>query len=322
MSTDHLAKGLALSKDRRPIKLSIAVITYNHGSFIRQALESVLAQQVNFPYEIVIAEDCSTDNTRAIVMEFCQQHSENIIPIFQERNVGMMRNLSSALATCRGEYVALLEGDDYWICAKKLQRQVDFLDRDPEYAICCHRVRMVDETGAGRNEIWPSRKAGSYSIRELILENFLPNCSAVMYRSACLSAFPDWFFDFEFCDWPLHILVSRSGKIRLFDDVMGVYRLHARSLYSSRQGASRKDIMIPMFKALDRHLNFQYTDLISEAIATFYFDMAIMERLNGNRLATLAFLTASVRNGKLRMAGRWRSIRALLVYSLFGYKPR
>jgi glycosyltransferase involved in cell wall biosynthesis len=321
MVTYHPVTALSVPKDRPPVKLSVAVVTYNHESFIRQAIESALAQRVKFEYEIVVANDCSIDGTRAIVEDCCRLYPNRIVPISQEHNVGMVRNLSAALAACRGEYVALLEGDDYWTCAEKLQRQVDFLDQHPDYAICCHRVRMSDETGEGRNGIWPSHNAGSYGMQDLIQENFMPNCSAVMYRSAFLGPFPEWLFDFEFCDWPLHILVARSGKIELFDEVMGTYRLHSGSLYSSLQGATKKAILIPMFKTLDRHLNFLYTDLIARSISTIYFDMAIFERLNGSRLSTLKYLASSIRNGRLRMAGRWRALMALLAYSFFGYRP-
>jgi glycosyltransferase involved in cell wall biosynthesis len=321
MVTSHPLTALSTQENRPTVKLSVAVVTYNHEFFIRQAIESALAQHVKFEYEIVVANDCSTDGTAAIVENLCREHPNRIVAVSQERNVGMMRNLCAALAACRGEYIALLEGDDYWTCPDKLQRQVDFLERHPDYAICCHRVHTTDEMGEGRNEIWPLHDAGSYLMQDLILENFIPNCSAVIYRSACIAAFPDWFFDFEFCDWPLHILVARSGKIELCDEVMSNYRLHPRSLYSFRQGASRKKILVPMFKALDRHLDLQYTDLISQAIASFYFDMAIIERLRGDRLSTSEYLQAAIGGGKLRTAGRWRALRALLAYTVFGYKP-
>src|SRR5580700_2569655 len=109
------------------MKLSVAMITYNQERFIRQAIESVLAQKVNFDFEIVIGEDCSTDGTRAVVMDFHRRHPERIVPILRPRNIGPMRNIESTLAACRGQYLSIPEGDDYWTSADKIQKQVDFL---------------------------------------------------------------------------------------------------------------------------------------------------------------------------------------------------
>src|ERR1700676_4069851 len=102
------------------MKLSVMMITYNHERFIAQAIESVLAQRVNFDYEIVIGEDCSTDRTRNIVMDFHRRYPDRIVPLLRRYNLGGPENLIATLASCGRQYVALLEGDDYWTCADKL----------------------------------------------------------------------------------------------------------------------------------------------------------------------------------------------------------
>ena len=104
------------------MKLSVMMITYNHEKFIAQTLESVLAQKVNFDYEIVIGEDCSTDRTREILMDFYRRYPKRIVPLLRDKNIGAMRNMEATLAACKGNYLALLEGDDYWTCPEKLQR--------------------------------------------------------------------------------------------------------------------------------------------------------------------------------------------------------
>src|SRR5271167_3774085 len=103
------------------MKLSVMMITYNHEGFIAQAIESVLAQRVNFDYEIVVGEDCSTDRTRDILMDFHRQYPDRIVPLLRNQNIGAMRNAEATLAACRGQYLALIEGDDYWTCEDKLQ---------------------------------------------------------------------------------------------------------------------------------------------------------------------------------------------------------
>ena len=190
------------------MKLSVAMITYNHKRFIGQAIESVLAQKVNFDYELVIGEDCSTDGTRSVILDFQRRYPERIVCLLRERNIGAMRNLSGTIAACRGQYLAILEGDDYWSCTSKLQKQVDFLDAHPDWAICCSRAEVRNEddmhfsklrvqTGA----VFPARPdstrpnaqdvsgllpavpraAGTYTLEDLLPENFIPTCT-VLYR--------------------------------------------------------------------------------------------------------------------------------------------
>src|SRR5690349_6525722 len=114
-----------------PVKVSVAMISYNHERFIAQAIESVLSQRVKFPYEIVIGDDHSTDATPSIIADFHRRYPDKIVPFLREKNLGMAPNFMQILASCGGQYVALLEGDDFWTSKDKLQRQVDFLDANP-----------------------------------------------------------------------------------------------------------------------------------------------------------------------------------------------
>jgi glycosyltransferase involved in cell wall biosynthesis len=304
------------------MKLSGVIITYNHDRFIEQTLRQALAQRVNFDYEIIVADDCSTDRTREIILDFCDRHPGRIVPILRDRNGGPV-NLIEAMASCHGQYIALIDGDDYWVCEYKLQRQVDFLDQHRDYALCCHRVQVRDETGEGRDGIWPHPDfaAGTYTIEDLIAGNFIPTCS-VMYRSECIGSLPDWFVDVSPRDWVRHILAARSGKIQLMDEAMAVYRMHSGGMWTSGRAIDQKHDMLRMMAALDRYMDFQYTDAIQRWRAVCFFDMAIIERLNGNRMATLKYLATSLRSGKLSLAGRWRSLAALLAFSLFTIKRK
>ena len=110
---------------------SVAVLTYNHEAHIRQCLDSILAQVIDFPYEIVVVDDCSTDSTRDILREYAQAHAQIRLHLNSE-NQGISRNNNLILSLCQGTYVAMLEGDDYWMDPNKLQRQVDFLNDNAE----------------------------------------------------------------------------------------------------------------------------------------------------------------------------------------------
>jgi glycosyltransferase involved in cell wall biosynthesis len=112
--------------------VSIKMITYNHAPFIAQAIEGVLQQKTNFPFELVIGEDCSTDGTREIVFDYKEKFPDIIRVITSEKNVGMKKNSLRVLNACRGKYFAFCEGDDYWQNPDKMQKQVDYLESHPE----------------------------------------------------------------------------------------------------------------------------------------------------------------------------------------------
>ena len=129
-------------------KLSVIFITYNHVKYVEKALRSVLAQKTDFPFEVVIGDDCSTDGTREILENIAREYPNQVKLFSREENTGGRPTLNVYETTqrCTGEYLAYLEGDDYWTDNDKLQKQVDFLEKHPEYMACTHTMRMVDET--------------------------------------------------------------------------------------------------------------------------------------------------------------------------------
>ena len=129
--------------------LSVVTITYNHAPYIAKCIEGVLMQQVNFPMEFIIAEDCSTDGTRAICEEYAKKYPDLIRLLPSEGNMGAVMNEQRAFEAARGKYIATCEGDDYWTDPLKLQKQVDFLESHPECTASFHRFRQYDEK---RNE--------------------------------------------------------------------------------------------------------------------------------------------------------------------------
>ena len=301
------------------MKLSVAMITYNHSRFIAQAIDSVLAQKVNFDYEIVVGEDNSTDGTRDIILDFHRRYPNRIVPLLRDRNLGAMRNFKETLTACRGEYVALLEGDDYWTHDRKLQTQIDFLDSEKEYAICCARAELLDETGRARAKIHPTIPCGSYTVLDLFETNWVVTCTAI-YRWGAIAAFPDWILSLKMGDWPLHILVARSGKIRLMDEVLGVYRLHPAGAWSSLSQAEQLLATRQMLTVLDEHLHFQYTDQIRRTLARLDLDLAVIARAggSGSRAETAARVLSCLRNGGLRLPGSQRLLAGLGAFALIG----
>lgn len=112
--------------DSNRITVTIISLTYNHEKYIAQALESILMQKVNFTYEIVVGEDCSKDRTREILIQYAEKHPDKFHLLLHEKNIGAAKNQNKVFENCKGKYIAMLEGDDYWTDPYKLQKQVDF----------------------------------------------------------------------------------------------------------------------------------------------------------------------------------------------------
>ena len=257
------------------MKVSVCMITYNQQKFITQAIESVMMQETNFNYELVIGEDCSTDKTREICIEYHKKYPDKIRLLLHERNLGMMQNFVQTFQACQGQYVALLEGDDYWTAPHKLQEQVNFLDTYPDYAICCTRAMAFAEDRSRQTYYIPpdEYRKDTLTIKDLLRVNLIATCS-VMFRNGLLSSFPDWFFSLRMGDWPLHIMNAQHGKIGYIDELMAAYRIHAGSNYSNRSLVENLHNNIDFYKIINVHLNFKYKLLISGMLAQTYQALA------------------------------------------------
>jgi len=299
------------------MKVSVMMITYNHERFIAQAIESVLAQRVNFDYEIVIGEDCSTDGTRAVIMDFHRRYPSRIVPLLREKNIGGARNIELTLAACRGQYVAMLEGDDYWTCEEKLQRQVDFLDANPDYAICCHRVQIFDEIGTNRASIFPSRAPGTYTLDDLLKGNFIMTGTTVFRRNS-LGPLPPQFQKLAPLDWTRLAMIARHGKIELMDDAMAVYRMHSGSIWSSMSRLTRLEESSQMLETLDKQLGYKYTSTIRKTLCGFYLETASIARQEGKRLRTAKYVISCIRKGGWHLPDGDRLLAGLAAYALIG----
>jgi glycosyltransferase involved in cell wall biosynthesis len=252
------------------MKVSVLVMTYNHGRFITQALESVLSQQVNFAYEIIISEDCSTDSTREIAIEFQQRHPEKIRLLLSERNLRNNQIVVRGIQAAKGQYVALLDGDDYWTASSKLQKQVDFLDVHPECAVCFHNATVIYEDNSRVPWNWtPVGQKAISTLEDILFGNFIATCST-MFRRGLFPEIPSWYDTlFPITDWPLHILNAEHGQIGYINEVMGVYRYHSGGLYSPFSETHKLAETLRFYRVMNQNLNYKYDTLINTAISKF-----------------------------------------------------
>jgi glycosyltransferase involved in cell wall biosynthesis len=255
-------------KPARAVKVSVLMITYNQEKYIAQALDSVLMQEVDFEYEIIIGEDCSTDGTREIVVDYQQRHPDKISLLLPEKNLGMMQNFIQTYHACTGEYIAILEGDDFWTCSTKLQTQVNFLDSHPESAISFHTTKVFFEDDSAPEYLFPLNHRETSSLEELLEHNFIQTCS-VVFRNRLFGDFPEWFFTCIVGDYPLHIFNAEHGNIGFIKDVMAAYRIHSGGVWSMQMQKNFVRNMTGwqlMYANLDQYFEKKYHSILKKKV--------------------------------------------------------
>jgi glycosyltransferase involved in cell wall biosynthesis len=257
------------------MKVTVLVATYNHEKFIAQAINSVLGQKTDFEYEIVIIEDCSTDSTRDIVVDFREKHPEKIRLTLAERNYNDNRAWVREMANARGEYVAFLDGDDYWTSPHKLQKQVDFLDLHPECSICCHNVTaFYEDHSQPPYDFNPVDQKEISTLDDLWNGNFVAGCSAVL-RRGLVREFPDWFYTLKWADWALYILWAQHGQIGYIGEIMGAYRIHKNGLWSGLNEAEQIEQVIEFYEKMNANLDFKYDEIIRVMVSKHNYDLTL-----------------------------------------------
>jgi len=223
------------------IIVSICCLTYNHASFIRQCLDGFLMQKTNFKYEIIIHDDCSTDGTTEIVREYAEKYPDKIVPIFQSVNQYQSGNTHIltlfVYPKVRGKYVAVCEGDDYWIDSMKLQKQVDYLDTHPDCTMTCSRAKWFSQR---RNkyvaEQYCLKADGLLDPVEIINRGglYISTCS-IVYRLQIRDNYPDYCENCPAGDWPLQLTAAMKGSVYYFNEAMCVYRVEREGSWTSMQ---------------------------------------------------------------------------------------
>jgi glycosyltransferase involved in cell wall biosynthesis len=224
----------------RSLKVSVMVVTYNHERYIGQALEGILMQERDFEIEINVIDDASTDGTQRVVREYQRRHPGIIHCHFNERNVGHIAtqlNTYRGYRTLRGQYYALLEGDDYWNDPLKLKTQVEFLDRNPEYVACAHDTLKVYEDGRKPPEHFlPFRAFGrnTATIGDLVGLAGVFHLSSILYRNVFGTDPPLCLSDPYSCEATINMVYGQFGDFRYLPGYMSVYRVHGSGVFSGQ----------------------------------------------------------------------------------------
>ncbi len=214
------------SEDYTMAEVSICIICYNQEKYIEQAIESVLMQKCTFATEIIICDDCSTDNTPNLIRSYVDKYPKRIKAYPAQQNMGMLRNWERALKLCSAKYIALLEGDDFWNDENKLQKQYRILETYPNYSVCFTNARNKYENGRKGYPHYVNLTDTTHTTADLLLYNFIPTCSVLMRNNISTTFFHPAYFNSPFADWIIHILNSKFGDIYFLNEFTCTYRVH------------------------------------------------------------------------------------------------
>lgn len=206
--------------------VSVCMITYNHEKFIEEAINGVLLQECEFEIELILANDCSTDKADEVIQNMLKTHPKaSMIKYFKhEKNIGMMPNFIFALQQCKGKYIALCEGDDYWTDPLKLQKQVDFLEGNDDYSGCFHNTMMINEKDVSPVlKAWRTYTKETFLLEDTISEIALFHTSSFVFKRKLLFL-PEWFSKVQSGDMALFALIASKGPLHRIDNFMSMYR--------------------------------------------------------------------------------------------------
>lgn len=224
--------------DQKPL-VSVVSITYNHEPYIRDCLEGFLMQKTNFPVEVIIHDDASTDHTADIIREYYEKRPDLFHVIIERENqYSQHKSVSLPLyQQAKGKYIALCEGDDYWTDSLKLQKQFDFMESHPDYSCCFHNVMIKNTRNNSEKKYYKKRIKREWDLRDIIIAGggLMPTASMFFRKKNT----HDYKMIKEGCpvgDYPLSICLARNGRIHYTDDIMSTYRVLAKGSWSERMG--------------------------------------------------------------------------------------
>lgn len=258
---------------KKNVSVSICMSTYNHEKFIEESINSVLEQVCNFDFEVILSNDCSTDQTNQVIMKIIETHSQgNKIKYFnQAKNIGINGNLIYTLERAEGKYIALLEGDDYWTDKQKLQKQFDFLENNPYYSICTGAYEsVIPDQGSVVRKFDENVEGITYEFNNI--RGFRSNYLNMFFRADSIQI--DRLRTFTYSgDNVIFLMCLSKGNGYFFNQVLGFRRTHPNGLWTSKTVVDRIKMgyeqiiglyQFPEYKkAIRPELFYTYLDLLS-----------------------------------------------------------
>lgn len=291
------------------ILVAVQCLIFNHEPYLRDCFEGFVTQKTDFRFVAIVHEDCSTDNSAAIIREYEAKYPDIFRPIYETENQyskhdgSLGRIMNAAIDATGAKYIAMCEGDDYWTDPYKLQKQVDFLETHPDYSLCFTNtiVKYPDHEEIAINHVWDT-----YTIEDIINTNALntgergdnivpcAHTSSVMYRrQECWS--PQWMKKCFIGDEPLFIAMAQYGKAKFINEPMTVYRAGVGVTSKNYQEIKDWSNRVTMYHAINEGLEFKYKNVIYPIIAKFEYKIFRRMWKTHQKSKALRHLVLSVR---------------------------
>ena len=282
--------------------VSVLMLAWEHGAFIAQAIESVLAQDFEEGFELLIGEDASGDDTLAISETYQARYPELIQVLPAASNSGMHANFKRLWHAARGDYIAFCEGDDYWSDTAKLSKQTRFLEQNPDCTMCGTFTRKIAQGTSGEwefaGEVRPRVLQAKYSFSDLI-GGYHFHFSSVMIRSAVVE-FPDWFETVYCVDRPLYLLAAAKGSAGLLPEFTSVYRLHSGGSWSPNSMASKARHSTDLFLKMRDNFPPRYRTRFEASLGAILWSYMAEDLAAGRRSSARQIFWQSLRFTPLR----------------------
>lgn len=246
------------------MKLDILLISYNQELFISQTVESILMQRVNDDVQVrvIVADDCSKDKTLEIIKSYEDRSPFPFVYLDASTNLGISKNYQRAFVACDGDYIAILEGDDWWSSPNHIEQHIRFLDAHKECSMSMNTITFfTQETQESKPPYWGYGNYEVYYVdtkRQIIEGNQLGNLSACVFRTSCIKQIPDSLYSISIADWMLGVMLSQQGLIALLKESTSVYRTNANSTWANLSEKQRVKWMLDISKQYDKYQNGQY----------------------------------------------------------------
>lgn len=268
-------------------KISACIITYRQEDFIIESLTGALAQKLNGSYEVVVGDDLSPDSTPQLIASIVRT-DKRIKMLDSVRNLGMHGNWARTIEACKGEYIALCEGDDFWNESDKLQKQIDLLEQHPDAAACFSNAFVINEEGAVSEYPYVDKEYGTIKAEDFfkLNKNPIPTCTLV-FRSSYFDGFPKAYFDSPFADWILHTLLIQKGDYIYLPEKTATYRKHGGGVWSGIQEEKQLLNKLKALRIIHSLVEPSFKIDVSSAIRTQLDDLLYFYREQGKKFSYL-----------------------------------
>jgi glycosyltransferase involved in cell wall biosynthesis len=311
--------------------VNVITLCYNQARFVLETLESIKAQTYK-PTQLIIVDDCSSDDSVAVIDTWLQKNRLTCTFIRHQKNQGICKSLNEALRVSDGKYISMVASDDLWL-PDKIARQVEIMESQPDHVgVVYSDAFQMDECGRtlpglliASSSHWNLPEMPQGRVLDTLLRgNFIPGMTTLIRRS-CYDTVGLYDESLPWEDWDMWLRIARHYSFLYSPTPWAKYRIHEKSLshsesHSDRSAMLRGAIQISSKQLRLGDLNEEQESILARTLAIYEFEAANFERLNGNRAAAMKHLVACVRAGRWRPPGRFIDWASLLGYSVFGVR--